>query len=826
MALLRNIFVTMFTALVLTACGGGGGSSSPSGTAINISGSVGDGPITAATVTVADINANIIITETSDVNATYSIDTTVESNVHPLTLMASGGTDMVTGTQPDFTMYSTALSASATTVNITPFTTLVYKIAEKNGGINQANIDSAKTIVLSKLNFGLDTGFVADPISTPISDTNVAHIIKASETLGEMIRRTRDLSIAAGNTVNADDIINSIAADLTDGLLDGRGASGSDAQVAAFANISSAYVAIEAINNRLMVNGVEATPALDNAISAIKSNSTTTTADVTINSALLAQATNAINAVNTVNPDPSITSLKTQLEGISANTLPASIGSIDTSVIDSTRTMLMNAPSDTLAEFNDAVNGATAQNATPVIAGTPAAAVAINNAYSFTPSASDANAGDTLTFSIANMPAWASFNTSTGTLTGTPAAAGTFSDITISVSDGTSSASLAAFSITVSAAANNAPVISGTPAATVTINNAYSFTPTASDADAGDTLTFSITNMPGWAGFDASTGALTGTPTAAGTFSNITIAVSDGTSSVSLAAFSITVSAAANNAPVISGTPTSTVPEDNVYSFTPTASDADAGATLSFSISNKPTWASFNTATGALTGTPGNADVSVTSGIVITVSDQQDSASLAQFNITVTNVNDAPTISGTPTTSVDEDVAYSFTPTASDVDVGDNLTFSIANKPAWASFSSTSGALTGTPLAADVGTTNGVVISVSDGQVSTPLAAFNVTVVASAPTGTGSATLQWTPPTTYTNGDNMNDLDGYEIHYGTQPGPNYSDVIVLNNEGLTEYTISNLPAGDYFFNIKSFTSGTGAPRSAFAGEVTKTIVGN
>ncbi len=487
MASLRIIFFALFTALVLSACGGGGGgSSTPSSPNVNISGSVGDGPITAATVTVTDSNANMVMTETSDANATYSVSATVESNAHPLTVMASGGTDMVTGTQPDFTMYSTALSASVTTVNITPFTTLIYKIAEKNGGINQANIDAAKAIVLSKLNFGLDTGVIPDPISTPISDTNVAHIVKASEMLGEVLRRTRDLSIAAGNTVTADDMINSFAADLTDGLLDGMGASGSDAQVAAFASISSAYVAIEAMNNRLMVNGVEATLALDSAISAIQSTSTMSTADVAINAELLAQAINAVNAVNAVNPDPSITSLKTQLEAISAGTLPASIGPIDTSVIDSTKTMLMNAPSNTLAEFNDAVNGNGApQNTAPVISGTPAATVAVNNAYSFTPSASDVDAADTLTFSITNMPAWASFNTSTGALTGTPTAADTFSDIMISVSDGTSSASLVAFSITVSAAANNAPVISGTPATTVTVNNAYSFTPTASDADAG-----------------------------------------------------------------------------------------------------------------------------------------------------------------------------------------------------------------------------------------------------------------------------------------------------------------------------------------------------
>ncbi|MDP5192020.1 Ig-like domain-containing protein, partial [Rheinheimera baltica] len=57
---------------------------------------------------------------------------------------------------------------------------------------------------------------------------------------------------------------------------------------------------------------------------------------------------------------------------------------------------------------------------------------------------------------------------------------------------------------------------------------------------------------------------------------------------------------------------------------------------------NKPSWAAFNTTTGALTGTPVAADVGTTSGIVISVSDGTLSASLEPFNLEVTRVNSAP----------------------------------------------------------------------------------------------------------------------------------------------------------------------------------------
>jgi hypothetical protein len=90
---------------------------------------------------------------------------------------------------------------------------------------------------------------------------------------------------------------------------------------------------------------------------------------------------------------------------------------------------------------------------------------------------------------------------------------------------------------------NHAPTISGNPKRGVTMNEMYDFTPTASDSD-GDTLTFQIQNQPSWANFDSNTGRLYGQPTLGdiGNFSNINISVSDGQASVSLPAFSITVS--------------------------------------------------------------------------------------------------------------------------------------------------------------------------------------------------------------------------------------------------------------------------------------------
>ncbi len=93
---------------------------------------------------------------------------------------------------------------------------------------------------------------------------------------------------------------------------------------------------------------------------------------------------------------------------------------------------------------------------------------------------------------------------------------------------------------------------------------------------------------------------------------------------------------------------------------------------------------------------------------------------------TVLAANTAPTISGTPPISVTIGTAYSFTPTAKDID-NDPLTFAITNKPTWATFDTKTGKLSGTPTA--INTTSGVVLSVTDGKsTAVKLPAFNIAV--------------------------------------------------------------------------------------------------
>ena len=429
------------------------------------------------------------------------------------------------------------------------------------------------------------------------------------------------------------------------------------------------------------------------------------------------------------------------------------------------------------------------------ISGSPPTQVVAGSSYSFTPT-TNATSGTTLTFSVQNRPAWATFSVASGMLSGTPTGSqtGTYSGVVISVTDGVQTISLPAFSITV-----NAPLtISGTPPTQAVGGTAYSFRPTT-NAPSGMSLNFTVQNKPTWASFNTSNGMLTGTPTASqvGTYSNIVISVSNGTQSRSLAPFSIAVIASLQ----ISGNPPAQVTAGSKYSFQPTT-NAPNGSALTFAVQNKPVWAGFSTATGALSGTPSSTQVGAYSNIVISVSNGTQSSVLAPFTITVAKSTAAAlTISGTPTSSINVGANYGFTPTTTDPS-GSPLTFSIQNRPAWASFNATNGALTGTPAAASAGSYPNILISVSDGTASASLSPFSITV---NQTSNGSATLNWTPVTLKTDGTLLKDLAGYRVHYGASSS-NLNQVVTLSNPSLTTYLVSNLSSGTWYFGITAYAS--------------------
>ncbi len=336
------------------------------------------------------------------------------------------------------------------------------------------------------------------------------------------------------------------------------------------------------------------------------------------------------------------------------------------------------------------------------------------------------------------------------------------------------------------AATNNAPTISGSPATSVSQGSSYMFAPVAADPD-GDALIFGIDAKPAWASFNTATGQLSGTPAAAdvGMHRGIVVWVSDGTAQTVLPAFDLRVMAppsSPNRPPVISGSPATSIVVGTPYTFTPTASDPD-GQPLTFSILRRPSWASFDAATGRLQGTPPNTGTFT--NVAISVSDGQVAVPLPAFTILVTPppVNRSPVISGAPMTTVEGGVADPFVPPARDPD-GDTLMFSILGRPSWAAFDTGTGRLSGTPPSDMTATFSNIRISVSDGPNTASLPAFTIRVT--DPTPNRPPTISGTPATTATQGTlytftpTASDPDGDSLTFEIANRPTWATFNAMN----------------------------------------------
>lgn len=159
------------------------------------------------------------------------------------------------------------------------------------------------------------------------------------------------------------------------------------------------------------------------------------------------------------------------------------------------------------------------------------------------------------------------------------------------------------------------------------------------------------------------------------------------------------------------------------------------------------------------------------------------------------DANSAPTISGKAGVTAVAGHLYSFQPTAADAD-SDPLTFTASNLPSWATINATTGAVRGTPAAADVRTYSNIVINVSDGKSTTALAAFAINVTATG--GGASVTLSWTAPTQNADGSALADLAGFKLKYGPSASE-LSQTVDISNPSLNSYVLSDLSSGTWYF---------------------------
>jgi len=285
------------------------------------------------------------------------------------------------------------------------------------------------------------------------------------------------------------------------------------------------------------------------------------------------------------------------------------------------------------------------------------------------------------TFSIVGtLPAGLTLNTSTGAITGTPTAAGTFS---IQVTDSLGAVALGACPITIIAGPQVTCSATATSGEVGTAFNSPAVTVTGGTSP----YTFSIVGtLPAGLTLNTSTGAVTGTPTAAGSFS---IQVKDANGVVGNATCPVTIIAG----PQVTCSATATSGEVGTAFNSPAVTVTGGTSPYTFSIvGTLPAGLTLNTATGAVTGTPTAAG-----SFSIQVKDANGVVGNATCPITIGSM---PQVTCSATSAGQTGVA--FNSGAITVTGGTSpYTFSIVGTlPAGLTLNTSTGAVTGTPTAA------------------------------------------------------------------------------------------------------------------------------
>ncbi len=233
------------------------------------------------------------------------------------------------------------------------------------------------------------------------------------------------------------------------------------------------------------------------------------------------------------------------------------------------------------------------------------------------------------TFSITNgsLPPGLTLNNSTGAVTGTPTTSGTY-NFTAQVRDSQGNTATSSCSIVVSS-----PLTLTCPTGTAQVGVAYNSALVAMGGVAPYTFSIISGALPPGLSPNSSTGALTGTPTTAGTY-NFTAQVLDSQGSTATSSCSIVVSS------LTLSCPTGTAQVGVAYSSALTVAGGVPPYTFSITAGALPPVLSLNSSTGAITGTPTTAG---TYNFTAQVLDSQNNTATSSCSILVTPAGATPT---------------------------------------------------------------------------------------------------------------------------------------------------------------------------------------
>ncbi len=248
-----------------------------------------------------------------------------------------------------------------------------------------------------------------------------------------------------------------------------------------------------------------------------------------------------------------------------------------------------------------------------------------------------------------------------------------------------------------------------------------SFTPVTGGGGTGS-LIYSISpSLPTGLSLNTSTGAITGSPSAAHAASAFTVTVTDANNQTASNTFQLTVNAAVTATQSIGS---AILTQNHATSgFAPITGGGGTGS-LNYSISpSLPTGLAISSSTGAISGTP--SATLAASSFTVTVTDANGAAASNSFTLTVNSTVSAAQSVATAALTQNH-ATSSFTPVTGSGGSG-SLTYSVSpTLPSGLSISSSTGAITGTPTATSVATT--FTVTVTDANSATAANTFILTV--------------------------------------------------------------------------------------------------
>ncbi|HYQ89642.1 MAG TPA: Ig-like domain-containing protein, partial [Candidatus Binatia bacterium] len=408
-------------------------------------------------------------------------------------------------------------------------------------------------------------------------------------------------------------------------------------------------------------------------------------------------------------------------------------------------------------------------------------------------SATDAD-GQALTFAKVSGPTYATVTTTTpgtGTATGNVALAPGFSDsgtatVSVSASDGAAS-DTKSFTVTVNNT-DRAPTLDAVANMTVAQGATADQVITASDPD-GDALTFSQISGPTFMTVTTTNPTTGNIHLAAGASEPLGVTASsvratDGSLNSNVQPFTVTVTAGANQPPVLAQPADMTVNENATADQVITATDGD-GNPLTFTKVSGPTFLAVTTTspgTGSAMGNihlgPGFDDAG-TYGATVRASDGSLNSDKS-LNVTVNNVNRAPTLNPISNMTVTEGQTADQSISGSDPD-GDALTFSKVTGPTFLTITTstpTTGNVHVAPLTGDSGASPYTVQGRASDGTDQATRIFSVTV---QPPNRAPVLAQ-PSDVTVNEGDtadqtlNATDPDGDAVTFSLVSGPTYASV--------------------------------------------------